>query len=107
MMKSQTSSLRYELLKKLLALAPRFFHFAFQRHGELANSRLVHRLDQAQRFVQHSPLMFRPVRQSSDAAKFSSVKCRARHFTLENLAASLDCRTGRNIKGECWTKRCA
>jgi hypothetical protein len=51
-----------------LSFAACFFYLAFQLNHQFAYSRLVHWLDQTERFIEHTSLMLRPVRKSDNGS---------------------------------------
>src|SRR6187200_3202398 len=61
-----------------LALAASLFYLTLQLDCQLANHGLVYRLDPAQRFVENSSLLFRPIGTAGNAAKLAVVKRDAR-----------------------------
>src|SRR5438046_10580313 len=61
----------------LLLSAPDF-DLGFERDDEVADARLVNRLDEAQGLVQHAALVFGPVGLAGDAAELAWVVGRAR-----------------------------
>ena len=81
----KTSTFRFKIFRRVkLTFAARFFDLSFQFHHQVANARLVYRLDQSQCFVENASLMFGPVWLAGNTAQFAVVKrhpWRSHHFS--------------------------
>ena len=82
----------------MLSFAARCFYLAFQFYDELAYAWLIHRLDQPERFIENSSLMFRKVWQPGDCAQFSSIQSCAR-WTHTHYYFLIDCQGHRRNIG--------
>src|SRR6185369_375736 len=71
-----------------LSFAPGGFDLALEFDHQLANTRLAHRFNPTQRFIEHAPLLLRPIRLAHYASQLAVVKTGTRwthsfhHFTL-------------------------
>src|SRR6476659_4247526 len=78
--------MKLETEETRLAFATCEFDLAFEFDDELTYAGLIHRLNQAKRFIENATLVFRKVWLTGNAAEFAIVKCHSRWSdTLHNV----------------------
>jgi len=78
-----------------LSFAAGHLYFTLQLNHQSLESRLAHRFNPTQRFIQNAALMLRPIRFAGDAPEFPAIECcpgRAHTFRNQAIDGKCHCR---------------